>query len=93
MIIFFLLYLFFEDKKINRVGKGNQQLKAFMDDFKIHAPSRKEIDCITKTLSEGGAEVKIVLYTRKCRVFNRVCLTEKEDKEENDIGDEDPCLT
>ncbi|CAG5075525.1 Similar to Retrovirus-related Pol polyprotein from type-1 retrotransposable element R2 (Fragment) (Nasonia vitripennis) [Cotesia congregata] len=85
LITAFLIYLVREDKKVNKIFRGKQQVSAFMDDYKVHAPSEEGIKCIADVITDGGAEIGLSLNIRKCGVFTRVYL---EDEEVLDEGEE-----
>lgn len=82
-------------RTINRVTKGQHLILAFMDDIKVHAPTKEGVDVITETLSAAASEVGLHLNMGKCghyvgmRERDRVRLMEAEAEQNGEEGDED----
>ncbi|XP_050295823.1 uncharacterized protein LOC126735768 [Anthonomus grandis grandis] len=65
---------------INKTAKGKQEIIAFMDDIKCHAPTKKAIDLISKELEQSALEIGLKLNLGKCGFYSR----EASNHEEND---------
>ena len=52
--------------EITRACRGRQELAAFMDDYKTHAPSKRAAMLIKDALQKAAAEVGLSLNERKC---------------------------
>ena len=52
--------------EITRACRGRQELAAFMNDYKTHAPSKRAAILIKDALQKAAAEVGLSLNERKC---------------------------
>ena len=64
--------------------RGKQEVAAYMDDYKTHAPSRQAAIVIKDTLINAAAEVGLSLNLRKCRTYSPT-YEEEQIEEEIDI--------
>lgn len=74
------------DRRINQATRGNHLVLAFMDDIKIHAPSREGVDVIAETLEAAAGEVGLKLNSAKCGFFLGLRERDRVIAEEGDPG-------
>ena len=72
------------DPAITKAAKGKQEVAAYMDDYKTHAPTKKSADLITNTLSGAAGELGLSLNIRKCGIYNTQLNQNHDEQEENE---------
>ena len=71
------------EKSINKLSKGKQEITAFMDDIKIHVPSKAAAEITTKELAKAAEEIGLKLNIKKCGYYNQ------EEDQEDQVEDSD----
>ena len=57
---------------INKLSKGKQEITAFMDDIKIHVPSKSAAEITTKEVATAAEEIGLKLNIKKCGFYNHI---------------------
>ncbi|CAH0555597.1 unnamed protein product [Brassicogethes aeneus] len=71
-----------EDPEINRLTKGKHVIMAFMDDIKVHTPTKEGSRIMTEELRRGAQELGLRLNENKCGLYSR--------DQEGEVIDQDP---
>ena len=79
---------------VTKLSSGKQQVAAFMDDFKIHAPTKKSADAISQAIKEAAEELGLSLNLRKCGIYSRddEVQVEQQSGEEEEAEEDIPFL-
>ena len=70
--------------EITRACRGRQEIAAFMDDYKTHAPSKRAAMLIKDALQKAAAEVGLSLNERKCGTY---CAAQEDDQQQEQEED------
>ena len=58
------------DPEITRAARGRQEIAAFMDDIKTHAPTKAVAEAINQKVENAAKEVGLQLNIQKCGIYN-----------------------
>ena len=67
-----------EDPEINKISRGRQEIVAYMDDIKCHAPNQATVRAMTSIIEEYAKQLGLELNLDKCGHYCKL-LTDKDD--------------
>ena len=74
------------DREANAASRGRQSILVYMDDIKVHGPTRSSIRAIVGCIEGCAGEVGLKMNIRKCGVY---CRCDEEEDENSNCGEEE----